>query len=84
MKESLYNQSINFKIEVTRFLLLSIKRDFFLKRMQSHFLSPLNSPNNPNIFIFFKTRTQYKVTGKKSKKSDDSKGVYETTKKRLY
>ncbi len=60
------------------------KRDFFCQRMQLHFLSPLNSPSNPNIFIFFETRTQYKVTGKKSKKSDNSKGVYETTKKRLF
>jgi hypothetical protein len=48
--------------------------------MQLHFLPPLNGPNNPNIFIFFETRTQYKVAGKKSKKSDMSKGVYETTK----
>jgi len=56
----------------------------FLKRMQLHFLSPLKRHINPNIFIFFETRTQYKVAGKKSKKSDMSKGVYETTKNRLF
>ena len=49
--------------------------------MQLHFLSPLKRPINPNIFIFFETRTQYKVAGKKSNNSDTSKGVYETTKK---
>ena len=52
--------------------------------MQLHFLSPSISPLFPNIFIFFETRTQYKVTGKKSKKSDISKGVYDTVKKRLF
>ncbi len=49
--------------------------------MQLHFLPSLNSPNNPNIFIFFETRTQNKVAGKKSNNSDNSKGVYETIKK---
>jgi hypothetical protein len=47
--------------------------------MQLNFLSPLKRPTYPNIIIFFETRTQYKVTGKKSKKTDNSKGVYETT-----
>ena len=32
--------------------------------MQLNFLSPLKLPTNPNIFIFFETRTQYKVAGK--------------------
>jgi hypothetical protein len=45
-------------------------RETFLKRVQLHFLALLIRPINPNIF--YETRTQYKVTGKKSKKSDTS------------
>ena len=52
--------------------------------VQGHFLAPLNRPIYPNILILFETRTQYKVTGKKSKKSDTSKGAYDTVKKRLF
>ena len=59
-------------------------RETFFKKDAVAFLSPLKRPINPNIFIFFETRTQYKVTGKKSKKSDMSKGVYETTKNWLF
>ena len=46
--------------------------------MQLHFLAPLLRPINPKILIFYETTTKYKVTGKKSKKSDTSKGVYLT------
>jgi hypothetical protein len=42
-------------------------RETFLKNVQGHFLASLNPPIYPDIFIFFETRTQYKVTGKNQK-----------------
>jgi hypothetical protein len=55
---------------------MTFLRETLFKKEAVEFLAPLKRPTNPNIFIFFETRTQYKVTGKKSNNSDTSKGVY--------
>ena len=77
-------QNAKFINYLDRFFLVLKLRETFFKKDAVEFLSPLISPLFPNIFIFFETWTQYKVPGKKSKKSDNFKGVYETTKNRLF
>jgi len=64
-------------------LILPLRETFFKEGAVALF-GPFKSPDLPQHFYFFETRTQYKVNGKKSKKSGISKGVYDTVKKRLF
>jgi hypothetical protein len=59
-------------------------RETFFKKDAVALFGPFKSPDLPRYLYFFETRTQYKVTGKRSKKSDTSNGVYDTVKTRLF